>query len=314
MGKRPTDRQHLGNSFSPDLLGRRDLSIFNIDLHWRRDWQPLPSILVTEPTIESRVLEDSDELYTVPHGGRFPLLRFPDESSGPLGGAARAFANSYYMEGLNTPAKENRGKRIDCFRAAELLFLHAIARGDLKSHVGLGQIYVHDRCEGHYFDALNNNLLADFTLPEDIIAQKAYDHFSYAAAKGDIEGAYLLGDMLREGHGCPVDLTGAFECYCHANDLLSERQSPHPILRGNIALRLGRAFERAEGCVTDYEAALRWYEVAFEALGDTVNSGMLYFHAEYGQAMRGVSRMRQELAFSSWRKADNGDEQQTTGT
>lgn len=297
MGKRLTDNEHLGNSYSPDLLGKRDLSIFSIDLHWRREWQPLPSILVTEPTIESRALEDSDELYLVPHGGRFPLLRFPDESPGPLGGTARAFANSYFMEGLSTPVRENRGKRIDCFRAAELLFLHAVARGDLKSHVGLGQIYVRDRCEGHYFDALNNNLLADFTLPESVVAQKAYDHFSYAASKGDIEGAYLLGDLLREGHGCSADLPGAFECYCYANDLLSKRESPHPILRGNIALRLGRAFEGAEGCGTDFEAALHWYEIAADALGDAVDSGVLYFHTEYGQAKRGLARMRQELAF-----------------
>lgn len=297
MGKRPTDSEHLGNSYSPDLLGRRDLSIFSVDLHWRRDRQPLPSILVTEPTVESKAFENSDELYAIPHGGRFPLLRFPDESPGPLGSTARAFANSYFMEGLNTSAQENRGKRIDCFRAAELLFLHAVARGDLKSHVGLGQIYAHDRCEGHYFDALNNNLLADLTLPENVVAQKAYDHFSYAASKGDIEGAYLLGDMLREGHGCPVDLPGAFEYYCYANDLLNERESPHPILRGAIAMRLGRAFEGAEGCITDFEAALRWYEIACEALGNTVDNGVLYFHAEYGQAKRGLSRVQQELAF-----------------
>jgi len=298
MGKRPTDNAHLGNSYSPDLLGRRDLSIFSIDLHWRRGQQPLPSILVSEPTAESKALEDSDELYTTPHGGRFPLLCFPDESSGSLSSTARAFANSYYMEGLNTPARENRGKRIDCFRSAELLFLHAIARGDLKSHVGLGQIYANDRCEGHYFDALNNNLTADLTLPESAVAQKAYDHFSYAASKGDIEGAYLFGDLLHDGHGCSIDLPGSFEYYCYANDILNERHDQHPVLRGNIAMRLGRAFEGAEGCDADFETALHWYEIASEALGDTIDNGMLYFHAECGQARRGVARMRQELAFS----------------
>ena len=298
MGKRPTDNTHLGNSYSPDLFGRRDLSIFSVDLHWRRDQQPLPSILVTEPTAESKALESSDELYTTPHGGRFPLLRFPDESSGSLGGTARAFANSYFMEGLNTPAQENRGKRIDCFRSAELLFLHGTARGDLKSHVGLGQIYVNDRCEGHYFDALRNNLLADLTLPKNVIAQKAYEHFRYAASKGDIEGAYLFGDLLRDGHGCPIDLLGAFEYYCYASDLLNERQFPNPILLGNIALRLGRAFEEAEGCTADFETALHWYEIASEALRDVTESGVLFYHAEYGHARRGVARMQQELAFS----------------
>ncbi|MBO4365672.1 MAG: sel1 repeat family protein [Eggerthellaceae bacterium] len=296
--KRPTDATHLGNSYSPDLRGRRDISIFCIDLHWRRACQPLPSIRITEATPESKAMEDTDELYTTPYGGRFPVLLFPEEAPAPLAGTARTFAGAYYLEGMNTPAHVNLGKRIDCFRAAELLYLHAIARGDLRAHVGLGHLYARDRCEGHYFDALKNNLLADLVLPEDQIRKKAYEHFHHAASLGDAEATYMLGDMLRDGCGCQVDLDGAYECYCRAQELLQNASAVTSIMRGGTAFRLGRALEEGEGCPFDFKKALQWYETAVVNLEDAVEQGIWQYNTELGQAKRGILRMRQELALS----------------
>ena len=294
--KRPTDATHLGNSYSPDLLGRRDTSVFCVDLHWRRSRQPLPSIRITESTPESKALENSEELYAVPYGGRFAVLLFPEEAPGPLSDTARTFADSYYYEGMATSADENLGKRIDCFRAAELLYLHAIARGDLRAHTKLGHLYARDRCEGHYFDAVGNNLLADAVLPASEVREKAFRHFDYAASRGDVEAVYMLGDMLRDGCGCDVDADAAFACYRRACEFVQEMTSATPLLRGCVALRLGRAFEEGEGCAFDFATALSWYEVAAEHLGEAVENGVWQYGVELGQAKRGVLRMRQELA------------------
>ena len=296
--KRPTDSTHLGNSFSPDLRGKRDFSIFSVDPHWRRACQPLPSFQVTELTPESRALEDTIDLYTTPLGGRFPVLLYPEEAPKPLAGTARTFAGAYYHEGMNTPADENLGKRIDCFRSAELLYLHAISRGDIRAHVRLGHIYLNDRCEGHYFDALKNNLFADIVLPESEIRRKAHDHFEYAALHGEAEAAYMYGDILRDGCGCAVDLDSAFEWYRIAEERIANTRLTSSITKGGSALRLGRAFEEGEGCVFDFATSLQYYEKAVKHLTDAVKNEAWYYLAELGQAKRGVKRMRQELSLA----------------
>lgn len=293
--KRPVDATHLGNSYSPDLKGRRDTSIFSVDLHWRREAQPLPSFLVTEPTVESALIEDTDDLYTTPHGGRYPVILFPEEAPKPLSATARSFAQAYYHEGLATSAQDNLGKRIDCFRAAELLYLHAASRGDVRAHVGLGLIYAHDHGEGHYFDALSHNLFLDAVLPTEEIERKAHYHLKLAAAHDDPEGIRLYGDTMHDGRGCAIDREGALACYRKALHMLNKEKAPSPALRGMALLRLGRAYEGGEGCDHDFATALKHYEDAAGELEDAIDCGLWYYDVELGQAIRGVKRMRQEI-------------------
>ena len=295
---RPTDADHLGNSYSPDRNGRRDRSIFNVDVHWRRSQGTLPSIQVSEPTGESAQIENSEELYTTPLGGRYPILMFPEESPQPAAEVARTFGYSYYYEGLTTPGQVNRGKRIDCFRASELLYLHALTRGSIRAHVGIGKIYLYDLAEGHYFDALGNNLFANAVLPEEQIRRKAHDHLAHAAKHGDAEGTYLYGDVLHDGCGCDVDMAAAFGCYQDAYRMVDDMASPPTALRGCVAMRLGRAYEEGEGCEADYATALQWYETAVLALQDAVDNGGWFCDVDLGRAIRGAKRMRQELALS----------------
>ena len=295
---RPTDADHLGNSYSPDLHGRRDRSIFNVDVHWRRSHGTLPGIQVSEPTNESAQIENTEDLYTTPLGGRYPILNFPEESPQPAAEVARTFGYSYYYEGLITSGQDNPGKRIDCFRTSELLYLHAITRGSIRAHVGLGKIYLYDLAEGHYFDALGNNLFANVTLPEEQIRKKAHDHLRHAAQQRDPEGTYLLGDVLRDGHGCEVDMAGAFSCYQDAYRMVRDMPSPPSALCGTVEMRLGRAYEEGEGCECDYSAALQWYEKATLDLEDAVNNGGWFCDVDLGRAIRGAKRMRQELALA----------------
>lgn len=294
--KRLTDAQHLGNSYSPDLRGQRDRSIFNVDVHWRRSSGTLPSIQISEPTVESMAIENTDELYTTPLGGRFPILKFPEEAPQPRADVARTFAYSFYYEGLITSAYDNLGKCIDCFRTSELLYLHAALRGNVRAHVGLGTIYLHDFAEGHYFDALKHNLFADAVLPEETIRHKAYEHLQHAASMGDPEGAYLFGDVLREGYGCEADLAAAFQSYQTAWNLVQQMETPTNAYLGNAALRLGRAYEEGEGCARDFASALQWYDTARLNLELAVDNGGWFLDLDLAQARRGFKRMRQELA------------------
>lgn len=294
--KRPVDATHLGNSYSPDLRGRRNTSIFSVDPHWRREAQPLPSFLVTEPTVESVLIENTNDLYTTPHGGRYPIILFPEEAPKPLSVTARSFAQAYYNEGLATSSRDNLGKRIDCFRAAELLYLHAASRGDVRAHVGLGLLYTYDHGEGHYFDALNTNLFLDAVLPTEEIERKAHDHLKLAAAHDDPEGMCLYGDTMHDGRGRAIDMEGALGCYQKAQHMLNEEEAPSPALRGTVLLRLGRAYEEGEGCDHDFATALKHYEGAIEELEEAVNRGLWYYDVELGQAIRGMKRMRQETA------------------
>lgn len=293
--KRPTDDTHLGNSFSPDLHGRRDMSIFTVDPHWRRAAQKLPSFRITEQTAESRAIENTNDLYTTPYGGRYPVIMFPEESPKPLAVAARTFAQAYYSEGLSTSACENLGKRIDCFRAAELLYLHAATRGDVRAHVGLGRMYADDCCEGHYFDAVGDDLFGEAVLTVEQITRKAHDHLTYAAAQGDAEGTYLYGDMLRDGRGCATDEKAAFECYWTSFQLIKELNAPSPTLRGDAALRLGWAYEEGCGCDEDFATALQFYHMAEADLEDAVEGGTWHYNLALSQARRGAMRVRQEL-------------------
>ena len=50
-------------------------------------------------------------------------------------------------------------KRIMCFQAAELLYLHASKKGNPIGDLNLGYVYSYDRCEGRYW----NRSLADDT-------------------------------------------------------------------------------------------------------------------------------------------------------
>ena len=293
--KRRTDATHLGNSYSPDLDGKRDISIFSVDMHWRRASGQLPSFHITEPTPESRAIEDTTELYTTPFGGRFLILTFPEQCPSAFAETARVFAQAYYHEGLCTTSRQKRGKRIDCFRASELLFLHATSRGDVRAHTGLGMIYAHDRAEGHYFEALKNNLFVDAVLPKDLVRRKAYEHLKFATSADDPEAGVQFGDVLMEGIGCQPDARGAYENYQTAYRIAKEARYPAKDYLGAAALRLGKCHEYGLGCDRDYATALSYYETAVTCLEEAVKSGRWHLNIELSHARKGAMRMRQEL-------------------
>jgi hypothetical protein len=54
----------------------------------------------------------------------------------------------YYNEAMSCDWRTER--RVECFRAAEVLYLHASRLGNAMADDDLTYVYSYDRCEGNY--------------------------------------------------------------------------------------------------------------------------------------------------------------------
>ena len=145
----PSARRACGGaetSFTPKVLRnekwrrRRETgSVFAADRKGGAGEGGLPRIWVSEPAPDGK--------------GRTFVASYP---CGADRGGWRALelAEVYFSEALGLPGEEHRRRRVDCYRAAEMLLLHAAARGNIGAHCRLGVIYEGDLCEGAYWDGL----------------------------------------------------------------------------------------------------------------------------------------------------------------
>ena len=145
----PSARRACGGaetSFTPKVLRnekwrrRRETgSVFAVDRKGVAGAGGLPRIWVSEPAPDG--------------AGRTFVASYPGGAD--CGGwRALELAEIYFSEALGLPGEEHRRRRIDCYRAAEILLLHAAARGNIGAHCRLGVIYESDLCEGEYWDGL----------------------------------------------------------------------------------------------------------------------------------------------------------------
>lgn len=215
----------------------------------------------------------------------------PDHDPG--GWWALQLGGNYYGEGMACDGETEHQKRVLCFNAAELLYLHAASKGNPYAHLNLGYVYSYDRCEGRYWEKVMN-----WKTEEDLRRpypheKMACEHFR-AAAEADIaEACYKLGDMLRDGRGCDANHAEAFGWFNRAYEL-GKHESP--VVWGSAALRLGRAFEEGEGCEHSFEVALAWYERATTGLGIAVREGEHWYRGALDRADAGLMRVKQELS------------------
>ena len=240
----PSARRACGGaetSFTPKVLRnekwrrRRETgSVFAADRKGGAGEGGLPRIWVSEPAPDGK--------------GRTFVASYP---CGADRGGWRALelAEVYFSEALGLPGEEHRRRRVDCYRAAEMLLLHAAARGNIGAHCRLGVIYEGDLCEGAYWDGLaDRQALHKADTPCD---ERAYLHFSFGAYHGHGECCWRLGDLVAAGRGCASSAARAFSLYRRAFDLESgriddepceygqRRAAPRPRLRAGTRLRAG---------------------------------------------------------------------------
>lgn len=189
-----------------------------------------------------------------------------------------------YPSGHNKMTEHER--RVLCFQAAELLYLHASRQGHPIADLNLGYVYSYDRCEGHYWNADPAG-----SVPFDCDVH-AYRHYRSAAEAGVAEACYKLGDLLRDGRGCKADPREAYSWFLRAYKL---GKSGDPVIWGSAALRLGTSCENGEGCPQSFKAALDWYEKATTGLGIAVRAGDSWYRGALRRAKAGLARTHQEL-------------------
>lgn len=253
------------------------------------DDKGLPGLWITAPVVN----EDGAYL------GRIAIDRYAEapgttvydperDALDPDGDIALDYGASYYREAMDCGHAEDHARRVDCFRAAELLYRHAAGRGSAIANLNLGYVYSYDRCEGRYWRGANDPL-AEEPFPRK---ERAFACLSKAAEAGIAEAAYKLGDLYKHGTGCEPNANRTFECYRLAEELC-EHEPPSVV--GSIALRLASCLEEGFGCVHDFAKAKALYEQAASALEVAVDYGDTWYGPSLASARRGVKRCAQEL-------------------
>lgn len=205
------------------------------------------------------------------------------------GERAYSLGMACFGEGLSYSRAEDAAVRVDCFRAAEILFLHAAARGSVSAHEALGSLYEGDLCRGSYFGVLSG----EDAPSASCLDAKAVGHFSHAAARGSAEACVRLGELAAAGRGCERDERRALDLYVRGFGLADAAGDAS--VGGNAALLIAQAYEQGAGCEQSFKRAYAWYRIAEDELAYVVDEGAWRFKRPRAKAVMGVKRMRQEL-------------------
>lgn len=268
----------LARSVSPDRWERRCLETPVYSLEGSARAGELPKVWITEPSYSEAGEARGREFVAVYPNGR-------DEA----GRRALLHALAYFGEALSYSCSSRSDVKTECFRAAEVLFLHAAQRGCVEAYVKLGVIYADDLCEGLYCHELRGSIEEK----RHLLYSRAFECFTYAAAHDSAEACCQLidlSDRFADAAASPEYLCSlaqrAFDIAC------SQRCA---VDKGNAALRLARLHENGIGFEQSFRRAYAWYRIAEEELSFVVDQGGWYFKRSRIQAEKGVLRMRQEL-------------------
>ncbi len=266
--------------------------------------KPLPALWISAPVI------DDDGKYEgrmvtnfYPYEG-FDLGLWDDEdfeaveeNSDELGldldgEIALRLGGRLYNEAMGCTRPEEHTRRIECFRAAELLYLHAAERDNPWAFLDLGYVYSYDRCEGKYFQGTFDAGIEPKDAGAYPLDDRSFECYERAAQAELPEAIYKLGDMYQQGRGCQANDVKTFELYERAFEVY---QHQAPVLWGSAAIRLATCFEDGRGCTQDFEKALQWYRTAETGLDIAVRNGDSWYGRQLKRARSGVKRMRQEI-------------------
>lgn len=255
----------------------RTTPVFHIEVSPNQP-HALPAVWITEPAY--------DEMMNV--SGREFIAVYPSGKD-PVGEKALKYAEAYFGEALSYSESDQHELKAECFRAAEILFLHSAQRGCVEAYVKFGAIYADDLCAGSYCHHIEGSE-SERSLH---LLRRSLECFSYAAAHGNAEACWRIADfgMSHDGFGLSPEYLIAM---CERSLDLADAQNS-TVDKGNAALRLAKMHEQGIGCEQSFRRAYAWYRIAEEELGFVVNCGGWYFKRARLAAERGVRRMRQEL-------------------
>lgn len=244
----------------------------------------LPGIWITT------AVYDSDNNY-LGHTCTMPYIAAED----PNGEAALFYGGGLYDDGMRLSDPAHAQARQYCFRAAELLYRHAVGKGNVYANLCLGYVYYYDRCDGDYWTNLNEPQAKKDLEKPCSREKRAFECFKAASEAGLAEAFYKLGDCYKNGIGCDVDEHEAFLAYEQA---AKHDDGEAAYLTGSIALRLANCLEEGIGCEHDFKRALEQYEAAEEYLDAAVSIGDSYYRGALSGARDGIVRCKQEISLA----------------
>lgn len=268
-----------------------EVPVFEVDRKGWKGSERLPRVWLSEPRFDAA---------TGRCEGRVFVEAYPHDPD-PLGWHAYGLARKYFSEGLayasehsGADAGDYRARRVrrDCFRAAELLYLHALRAGNTAASTALATLYRYDMCEGSYWSGLLEKR-ARHRKPVDP-RRRALRLLEQAAEAGNAEGLFGLGEMLAEGCGCERDEDRAFRCFAETFGRCGSRGSEE--LAGRAALRIAHARAEGAGTVLDPERARAWYATAVDLLQIAFDAGQWRCKRQLVEARLGIACMDQELS------------------
>lgn len=216
-------------------------------------------------------------------------------SGDPGGEEALFYGGGLYDDGMRLSNAVFTEARLDCFKAAELLYRHSAGKGNAVAKLCLGYVYYYDRCEGSYWVNLDELETDEDYLRPFPREERAFECFKAAAGAGLPEAFYKLGDCYKKGIGCDVDEHKTFLSYVQA---AKHDEGDVDYLSGSIALRLAGCYEEGIGCNHDFRRALEQYETAEKYLDAAVSAGDSYYKGALCGAHNGAIRCRQELSLA----------------
>ena len=238
---------------------------------------------------ELYVIADDDEDEDFDPAQGYPV-HVDEDAEGWL---ALDYGSRYYREAMDTQDAALHQVRVDCFRAAELLYLWAAGKGNPQAFSNLGYVYSYNRCEGAYLGLDEHGARVCEEGQEFPREKRAFECFEAAAKAGQPEAHYKLGDLLAKGRGCEASPERAIQMWKQGFKLAQNWDVP--TWWGASALRLGSAFEEGRGCEQSFEEAAMWYGYAEQGLNIAVEEGDWYYEKSLASARAGLARCKQEL-------------------
>lgn len=273
-----------------------DIPIYEIDRRGTLFNESLPCIWISEPDCTGQGKAT---------GKRRLLQRYPN---GMDRGGRRALelAERLFSEGI---ARWDEDAACACFQAAEILYLHAVVRGNVEACARLGVLYRFDLCQGEYW---RDTLSAHAKHSSVCVQEKAVRMLSRAAARGNAEAKWQLGDLRAQGKGCEADSVLAWNLYrgafCRASgcmlqdlDIAKDVQMALSLVQGEnaslehsgcAAVRMAACLEYGAGCQRNVQQAYIWYLVAIYLLDSCINAGSWLYEKELARARAGAARVQ----------------------
>ena len=211
------------------------------------------------------------------------------------GNLALSLGADYYNEGMSYSAASHHQERIDCFRAAEILYRHAAYRGNLQACTNLAYIYSYDRCEGHYWVNPDTLIEAeDYTRPFPV-KEEAFRYCKIAADGGVCEAMYKLGDFYKKGLGCQANAENSFAYYEKAVAAVEANDGEPESVWASAYQRLAECYENGFGCEQNFTLALQNYKRAEIGFDLAIKNGEHYYQNVFGKVKASVLNIQQEI-------------------